>query len=233
MPIDLKTGKQRQVTEEERVRLVDKDPSASLSKITVRSGLNITPWTAERYLQKEGYWEDEDTRYLVPTTQKVGTRTVEIQAPFWAAITYGSHTPLIAIRKRTPEECTSDQDCLEMNTAQYAYEILEAYLIPFVHILPGVPEDHETIEDGLSVHTSVLARKCRREYGLNVWHMLKVRLRKRMASPEKQPRNVNELVEATQDEWEKLDWRRMDKMIESMRKRIQKAIKVQGGHTKY
>jgi len=37
-------------------QLVDKDPSASLSEITVRSGLNVTPWTAGRYLRKEEYW---------------------------------------------------------------------------------------------------------------------------------------------------------------------------------
>ncbi|RPB01117.1 hypothetical protein L873DRAFT_1842506 [Choiromyces venosus 120613-1] len=149
--------------------------------------------------------------YYLATTFHSG----HFSATFWAAITYGSHTPLIVICKRTPEECTSDQDHLRINTAQYAYEILKAYLVPFVHILPGVLEDHETIEDGLSIHTSVLARKCRREYGLvrsdwplsspdlnpieNVWHMLKVRLRKGIASPEKQSRNVNELVEAAQD----------------------------------
>jgi len=81
-----------------------------------------------------------------------------------------------------------------MNTAQYTYEILETYLVPFVYSVSGMLEDHQTIEDRLGVHTSVLARKCRGGYGLvrsnwplsspdfnpieNVWHMLKVRLRK-------------------------------------------------------
>jgi len=63
--------------------------------------------------------------------------------------------------------------------------------------------------------------------------MLKVRLRKPISSPEKRPRNVEELVEAAQEEWERLDWRAVDKMIENMGKRVQKDIKRRGGHTKF
>ena len=36
--------------------LVDKDPSASLSEITTRSGLKIIPWTAGRHLPRRRYW---------------------------------------------------------------------------------------------------------------------------------------------------------------------------------
>ena len=136
-----------------------------------------------------------------------------------------------------------------MNTTQYTYEILEAYLAPFAYNLPGVPEYHETIEDGLGVHISVLANKFRGAYGIvrsdwpprppdlnpieNVWHMLKVRLRKRISSLEKCSPNVEELVEAAQVEWERLDWGAVDRMIENMGKRIQKVIKRRGGHTKF
>ena len=169
--------------------------------------------------------------------------------PLWAAITYGSHTPLIQIRKRTPAERTTPRDRLGMNTTQYTNEILEPYLVPFVHSLPGRPEDHETIEDGLGVHISVLAKKFREAYGLvksdwppsspdlnpieNVWHMLKVRLRKRMSNPARRPRDVGELVEAAQEEWERLDWQAVDRMIENMGQRIQKTIRRRGGHTKF
>ena len=113
-------------------------------------------------------------------------------------------------------------DCLGMNTTQYTNEILEPYLVPFVHSLPGRPEDHETMENGLGVHISVLAKKFREAYSLgksdsppsspdlnpieNVWHMLKVRLRKRMSNPARWPRDVAELVEAALEEWERLDW---------------------------
>ncbi|KAG0633433.1 hypothetical protein HOY80DRAFT_1006015 [Tuber brumale] len=36
-------------------RLVDKDPSASLIEIISQSGLEVSPWTARRYLRKSGY----------------------------------------------------------------------------------------------------------------------------------------------------------------------------------
>ena len=157
-----------------------------------------------------------DPQYLAPIYHSGG-----FSAPLWTAITYGSHTSLIQIRKRTPAERTTPRYCQGMNTTQYTNEILEPYLVPFVYSLPRRPEDHKTIEDGLGVHISVLAKMFREAYGFvksdwppsspdlnpieNVWHMLKVRLRKRMSNPARQPRDVMELVEAAQEKWERLD----------------------------
>jgi hypothetical protein len=39
-------------------------------------------------------------------------------------------TPLIVVRKRTPEERTSEDDKLGMNAEQYTHKVLEDYLIP-------------------------------------------------------------------------------------------------------
>ena len=126
-------------------------------------------------------------KYLQPTFE-----SGRFSVSFWAAITYGSHTPLIVVRKRTPEERTSEDDKLGMNAEQYTHEILEDCLIPFIYSLPGSPADYQTIEDGHKAHTSKLAGHCRSHYGItrmdwppnspdlnpieNVWSFLKDRI---------------------------------------------------------
>jgi hypothetical protein len=74
----------------------------------------------------------------------------------WAAITHCYHTPLIFIQKRIPEERTSNQDKLCMNTTQYVTEILEPCLAPFICSLLGNPYNYQTVKDGLRVYSAKL-----------------------------------------------------------------------------
>jgi hypothetical protein len=65
----------------------------------------------------------------------------------------------------------------------------------------------------------------------NVWAMLKRRTSARFA--EEPPRNVEDLVRMTQEEWEKLDWGKVDDMIDAMPRRIEALINANGERTKY
>jgi hypothetical protein len=103
-----------------------------------------------------------EDRYLASTFS-----SGRISICIWAAITHGYHAPLIFIQKRTPEERTSIRDKLAMNTTQYATEILEPHLVPFIYSLPGNPEDYQTVEDRLRVHTAKLCQEYRRRRWLS------------------------------------------------------------------
>jgi hypothetical protein len=68
-------------------------------------------------------------RYLALTFS-----TGQIPICVWAAIACGCHMYTINfIRKRAPEERTSNRDKLDMNTTQYVTEILESHLVPFIY----------------------------------------------------------------------------------------------------
>jgi len=54
---------------------------------------------------------------------------------FWAAFTYNYCTPLIRTRKRKPSKRTNPRDRLGLNAQQYATEIYDEYLIPFLFSL--------------------------------------------------------------------------------------------------
>jgi hypothetical protein len=85
---------------------------------------------------------------------------------FWAAITYGKHTSLVPIRKRTAEERTNAKDKLGMNTDQYTHEILEPHLIPFIKSLPGDPSEYFIVEDNLRAHTGRKQNAVRAAHGI-------------------------------------------------------------------
>jgi hypothetical protein len=185
-----------------------------------------------------------DSRFLAPTFE-----SGRFSVSFFAAITHGGHTPLIPIRKRSPNERTSGTDKLGMNKEQYTYEILEPWLVPFIYSLPGSPEDHPTIEDGLRSHTSALATACRWSYNItrmewppsspdlnpieNCWAMLKERVRKKMEDPATRARTEAEYIALAQREWERLEWKKVDLMIERMPDRVKAVIKAKGGHSRY
>jgi hypothetical protein len=50
--------------------------------------------------------------------------------------------------------------------------------------------------------------------------MLKKRIKNRTRDPSKRTNNASELVSITQEEWEKIDWLKVDRLIESMPKII-------------
>jgi hypothetical protein len=118
-----------------------------------------------------------------------------------------------------------------MNASQYTHEILGPHIIPLVYSLPSDSSKHETIEDGHKAHTSAIAEVCcsTLEFRgvtshpihqiLTLSRMLKDRIKRRIRDHSKRPRGRQELIEAAQEEWEKLDWDKVDKM--------------RGGHIKY
>lgn len=183
-------------------------------------------------------------RYLEPTF-----RSQRTTAMFWGAYTYGHHHPLVHVRKRTIEEKTTKNDRLGMNAQQYCDEILDAHLAPFVNGLESTGDEYIVVEDGHPAHTSVMARQRRLQTGLrkmdwcgnspdlnpieNVWYALKRRLKRRWRDPNKRPHSKEELVEAAKEEWEKLNWRVMDKFIDSLPARVAMVIRRNGGHTRW
>ena len=116
---------------------------------------------------------------------------------FFAAITYGHHTPLIHIPTRPPSERKDKKDRGGTNYEQYCKL---AYLGPgglysWIDDLPGGKGSYEIMEDGNSAHRSAYPDKKRAELGIrkmpwpalspylnpieNVWAMLKKRTKKR------------------------------------------------------
>lgn len=75
---------------------------------------------------------------------------------FWAAFTYGFRTPLVRIRKRKPSERTTPRDRLGLNAQQYATEIYDEYLIPFLLSLNTPLSKVRVVEDNAKFHLAGL-----------------------------------------------------------------------------
>ena len=63
----------------------------------------------------------------------------------------------------------------------------------------------------------------------HVWYLIKIAINKRKTKP----RNVEELKIALLEEWEKIDIKVINSLIESMPRRVQALIEAKGGATKY
>ena len=143
-------------------------------------------------------------------------RSNRITIGCWAAITYGSRTPLVGIRQCTPDERTSKRDRLGLNAQQYADEINEPFLIPYLLSLDvpleqlQIGEDNATPHKGAPNRALMAAYSTRRLYPPanspdlnligNVWHLLKGRLRKRFTLVEDRPHTEEQLWMAMEEE---------------------------------
>jgi hypothetical protein len=63
--------------------------------------------------------------------------------------------------------------------------------------------------------------------------MFKERIKNRAIDQSKRTHNASELASIAQVEWEKIDGLEVDRLIESMPRRVQTVIKRSGGHLKY
>jgi transposase len=112
----------------------------------------------------------------------------------WAAYTHGKRSPLVRIRRRGPDERVTKKDRLGLNGSQYAKEICEPYLVPFLQSLDQPIEEIKVVEDKGPYHFGPLNITLNNTYGINkmhtpanspdlnpienVWHIFKAKLRK-------------------------------------------------------
>ena len=189
--------------------------------------------------------EDEELRekHLVPSF-----KSGRIRVNCWAAIAYGSRTPLVRVRKRKPSERTTPKDHLGLNSAQYATEIYDSHLIPFLFSLDKPISKLKVIEDNAQYHLAGVNREISLAFGVqklplpanspdlnpieNVWHIFKQRLRKRFSTGER-PHSEEQLWGMMEEEWDALDQGVIDRLIDSMPSRILAIVNAGGSHIKW
>jgi len=172
-----------------------------------------------------------------------------IAVGFWAGFTYGFHTPLVPMRKRTKDERKSDRDRLGFDSHQYVYEILIPHLRPLYKKAGGAEAGVQTIEDGASYHTSIYTEKYRKRLGIErmdwpsyspdfnpikiVWLLFKTNYRKAVWERRRILRSEKELIGLAQKVWEALPWERIYGFIDSMPRRVANCLKRGGGPTRW
>ncbi|KAL5536250.1 hypothetical protein ACEPAF_71 [Sanghuangporus sanghuang] len=63
----------------------------------------------------------------------------------------------------------------------------------------------------------------------HVWYLMKIAINKRAV----RPRNEEELKRALLEEWEKIDIKIINNLIDSMPRRVEQLVEAKGGSTKY
>jgi transposase len=167
----------------------------------------------------------------------------------YAAIMKGGRTELILVRKRGEEERTSKRDRLGLNSHQYATEIHQPHLIPFIEGLDRPSDNIYLAADNASWHGGEENQKLQADCGYkklpwppnspdlnpieNTWALLKRALTKRFSKLQRRPHSAVELFEAAKEEWNSIPQETLDAWINRMPERIQAVLDADGGHTKW
>jgi len=134
----------------------------------------------------------------------------------YASIMHGRKTELILVRKRREEERTSKSDRLGLNAHQYATEIHQPYLIPFIEGINRSPGTIHMAADNASLHKRLENKELQEDCGYqrlswppnspdlnpieNAWSLFKKALKKPFSRLERRPHSAAELFHAAKEE---------------------------------
>ena len=151
----------------------------------------------------------------------------------WGAIAYNKKGPLIFMSKD------------RRKAVDYVDLVLSKPLWDFYSILLEERGIVKVMEDGAPVHTCQVAKDFRNSHFLDifphpaqspdmnpiehVWYLIKIAINKRP----RRPGNIEELTGALMEEWEKIDIKVINSLINSMPNRVRQLKEVNGGSTKY
>ena len=190
---------------------------------------NIWVW---RYPEEE---YDED---CCAATHKSGFKKIKV----WGVIRYDVLSKLVLLSEKKGEGKFTSQN--------YVDEVMDKELFDFWMSSMEEVGDILIMENGVGYHQGAATRRCK-EYEKdgwtgwgpgtwpanspdlnpieNLWHILRTNVGKRVPRPMKK----QELIDSLKDEWEKLDMKVINDLIDSMPRRLQAVIDAEGGTTKY
>ena len=133
---------------------------------------------------------------------------------------------------------------------QYATEIYEPYLIPFLLSSDTPITEAPVIEDGAKYHAGKPNREVTSAFKVqklllpanspdlnpieNAWHILKVRLRKRFTQNRwERPESEDALWKMMEEEWDNIDQVILDRLVDGLPRRVEAIIAVNGNHVKW
>ena len=172
--------------------------------------------------------EENDPRCIVPTFKSGRSRVM-----IWGCIAHGIKGPLVFI----PPDRRLAVDYVDL--------VLNGPLWDFYTKLYEERGVVKVMEDGAPTHTSKVTQNFRNTNSMeplphpaqspdmnpieHVWYLIKTRINKRR----NRPKTVEEMKVALLEEWEKIDIKVINSLIESMPRRVQALIEAKGGATKY
>jgi len=160
----------------------------------------------------------------------------------WGGFRYGAKSKLIVLPEKQGEG--------KLNAQEYMEEIIDKELFDFwIKSMEDVGYVH-VMEDGAPYHKGAATAR-RKQYEQdgwegwgpgtwpssspdlnpieNLWHILRTNIRKHRPKVLKK----EDLMHALEEEWEKLDIELLNRLIDSMPRRLQAVIDAKGGSTKY
>lgn len=145
----------------------------------------------------------------------------------WGAISYNQRTPLVLVSGN-------------LTAQKYRDEILQPHLLPVISTQREVfqhdnarPHTARATVDFLADHNITVLPWPSRSPDLNpiehLWDQLDKRVRMRQPAPQ----TLLQLQQALQEEWQRIPQVQIQRLIQSMRRRVTTVLQANGGHTRY